>query len=90
MATIDISRGHKLGKEEAKNRANQILGRLKDGYGIKGEWAGDKFDITAPAKGTFTVTDASVRLEIDLPFMLRPIKGKIEAKVNEEFDRSLT
>lgn len=89
MATIDISRGHKLGKEEAKNRANQILGRLKD-QGIKGSWIGDKFDITSPATGTFTVSDTSVRLELDLPFLLRPIKGKIEQKVNEEFDRSLT
>ncbi len=89
MATIDMSRGHTLGLEEAKVRANQILDRLKGGYGIKGTWVGDKFDITAPAKGTFTVTANNVRLEIDLPFMLRPIKGKIEAKVTEEFDRSL-
>ncbi|MEI8255507.1 MAG: polyhydroxyalkanoic acid system family protein [Deltaproteobacteria bacterium] len=90
MATIDMSRAHTLGLEEAKVRSNQILERLKGNYGIKGTWTGDKFDITAPAKGTFTVTANNVRLEIDLPFMLRPIKGKIEAKVTEEFDRSLT
>jgi putative polyhydroxyalkanoate system protein len=89
MATIDINRSHKLGKEEAKKRATQVLDRLKDGYGIKGAWNGDKFDITAPAKGTFSVSDSNVRLEIDLPFMMKPLKGKIEQKVNEELDRAL-
>lgn len=89
MATIDMSRDHSLGLEEAKLRANQILDRLKTGTGIQGTWTGNKFDITAPAKGTFTVTATNVRLEIDLPFLLRPIKGRIEAKITEEFDRSL-
>jgi putative polyhydroxyalkanoate system protein len=89
MATIDVTRNHTLGKDEAKKRANQVLDRLKDGYGIKGTWAGDKFDITAPAKGTFTVSESSVRVEIDLPLMMRPLKGKIEEKVHQELDRSL-
>lgn len=88
MATIEMSRDHKLGKDEAKNRANQVLERMKD-YGIKGTWNGYTFDITAPAKGTFVVSDSNVRISIDLPFMLRPLKGKIESKINQEFDRSL-
>lgn len=89
MATIDISRNHNLGKEEAKKRANAILERMKGSTGIKGSWSGDRFDITAPAKGVFTVTDNSVRIEIDLPMLMRPLKGKIESKINEELDRSL-
>ena len=90
MATIDISRAHKLGKDEARKRANTILEKMKSSAGIKGEWRGDNFDIQAPAKGTFFVTENNVRIELDLPFMLRPLKGKIEEKINEEFDKSLT
>jgi len=90
MATIDMNRSHTLGKEEARKRSIQILERLKDKYGIQGAWNGDKFAISAPAKGTFTVTDTNVRLEIDLPFMMRPLKGTIEAKITQEFDRSLS
>ena len=89
MATIEITRSHALGKDEAKNRANAVLDRMKSSAGIKGTWNGDTFDITAPAKGVFKVSDSNVRIEIDLPFMLGPLKGKIESKIIEELDRSL-
>jgi putative polyhydroxyalkanoate system protein len=88
MATIEMSRGHKLGTEEAKKRAIQVLDRMKE-YGIKGTWNGNTFDITAPAKGTFVVSDTDVKISLDLPFMLRPLKGKIESKITQEFDRVL-
>jgi putative polyhydroxyalkanoate system protein len=90
MATIDISRNHTLGKDEAKNRANAILERMKGSAGIKGTWNGDVFNIEAPAKGTFRVTDNTVRIELDLPLMMRPLKGTIESRINQELDRSLT
>ena len=89
MATIDINRSHALGTEEAKKRANQVLERLKSSAGVKGEWKGDVFEIQAPAKGTFTVGASNVRIEIDLPFVMRPLKGKIESKINDELDTSL-
>lgn len=90
MATIDISKNHTLGKATAKERANALLGKMQDSYGIKGTWAGDVFKIDAPAKGTCTVTDTSVRIEIDLPLMMRPLKGKIETRVTEELGKALT
>jgi putative polyhydroxyalkanoate system protein len=89
MATIDINRSHALGKEEAKKRANDVLEKMKGSAGIKGAWNGDKFDITAPAKGTFLVTESNVRVEIDLPLMMRPLKGTIESRINAELDRAL-
>jgi putative polyhydroxyalkanoate system protein len=89
MATIDISRNHTLGRDEAKNRANAVLERMKP-QGIKGTWHGDVFDIESPAKGTFKVTDNTLRIEIDLPFVLRPLKSKIESKINAELDRAIT
>jgi putative polyhydroxyalkanoate system protein len=89
MATIDISRTHTLGKEEAKNRANTILEKMKSSAGIKGTWSGDTFNIESPAKGTFKVSDNLVRIELDLPLMMRPLKGTIESKINSELDRSL-
>ncbi|MBI5513820.1 MAG: polyhydroxyalkanoic acid system family protein [Deltaproteobacteria bacterium] len=89
MADINISRSHTLGKDEAKNRANQVLDRLKS-QGIEGSWSGYTFNITKPAKGTFTITDTNVAVAIDLPFLMRPLKGTIEDRVKKELDRSLT
>ena len=37
-------------------------------------------------KGQVAVTDKTVRVAIDLPFMLRVLKGTIESKVNEKLD----
>ena len=88
MATIDITRAHTLGREEARKRADNVLVNLKS-EGIQGNWNGDVFNITKPATGTFKVTDTSVRVEVDLPFLLRPLKGKIEERINSELARSL-
>ena len=89
MATIEMSRNHQLGKAEARKRAEQILTKMSSSYGITGAWSGDIFSITAPAKGAFTVAETAVQITLDLPFLLRPLKGKIESKITEEFDRTL-
>jgi putative polyhydroxyalkanoate system protein len=88
MADINISRSHTLGKDEAKTRANQVLDRLKS-QGIEGAWNGYTFNITKPAKGTFAITDTNVTVALDLPFLMRALKGTIEDRVKKELDRSL-
>jgi hypothetical protein len=35
------------------------------------------------------VDEAEVSVEIDLPFLLRMLKGKVESKVREKLDRLL-
>ncbi len=90
MAAIDITRNHTLGKEDAKKRASDMLDKMKDKMGIKGTWAGDVFTVTAPATGTFKVTDTNVRIELDLPFLLKAMKGTIEEKVRESLEKALT
>ncbi len=82
MATIDISKNHTLGAAEAKKRAEKIIEGLK-GDGIQGNWSGNTFNITKPATGSLDVTDSAVRIQVDLPFMLRPLKGKIEERINK-------
>ncbi|HLM73656.1 MAG TPA: polyhydroxyalkanoic acid system family protein, partial [Polyangiaceae bacterium] len=55
-------------------------------------WAGDaiKFDVPSGAAkgatGTVDVTESTVRVQIDLPFLLRAVKGTIESKVNKKLD----
>ncbi len=38
------------------------------------------------AKGRMTLTDGQVRVEIDLSFLLRPLKGTVEPKTNQYLD----
>ncbi|MBM4359089.1 MAG: polyhydroxyalkanoic acid system family protein [Deltaproteobacteria bacterium] len=95
MATIDISRSHALGLDTAKQRAEQLANDLKDRMGIKWRWEGDKIRFSSesgPAKGTsgtLTVATSQVRIEFDLPFLLKAMKGTIAAKVEEKLDKLL-
>jgi putative polyhydroxyalkanoate system protein len=95
MAIIDISRSHSLSKDEAKKRAEELAKGMEAKLGLVWKWEGDKIEFSAPsgaakgAKGTVSVTDSAVRVEIDLPFMLKMMKGTIEDRVNERLKELL-
>ncbi len=92
MATIDITRDHTLPIEEAKKKAEELAKGMADKFGISWSWAGDTIKFEAPSgaakgtKGEVAVTTSTVRVAIDLPFMLRVMKGTIESKVQEKLD----
>jgi putative polyhydroxyalkanoate system protein len=95
MATIDIRRSHTLDKEEAKRRSEQLAKGMEHRLGIRWHWEGDRIRFDAPsgaakgATGTVSVDASAIRVEIDLPFLLRAIKGSIESKVNEKLDEAI-
>ncbi|HVY47896.1 MAG TPA: polyhydroxyalkanoic acid system family protein [Minicystis sp.] len=92
MATIDIRRSHTLEKDEAKRRAEELAKSMQDKLGIRWHWEGDRIRFDAPsgaAKGTtgvVSVDPSAVRVEVDLPFLLRAVKGTVEGKINEKLD----
>lgn len=93
MATIDIKRAHTLDLAEAKTRAEALAKSMEEKLGIRWNWDGDNIKFDAPsgaakgATGTVKVDSSQVRVEIDLPFLLRAIKGTIEGKVTEKLDK---
>ncbi|MBK8251740.1 MAG: polyhydroxyalkanoic acid system family protein [Polyangiaceae bacterium] len=93
MATIDIRRSHSLGKEVAKQKAETLAKGMESKLGIVWRWEGDNIKFNAPsgaakgATGQVTVSDSEVRVEIDLPFLLRAVKGSIETRVNDELNK---
>jgi putative polyhydroxyalkanoate system protein len=95
MATIDITRSHSLPLDDAKKKAEELAKGMADRFGIDWKWEGNTIRFDAPSgaakgtKGEVSVTDKSVRVAIDLPFMLRVMKGTIEGKVNEKLDALL-
>jgi putative polyhydroxyalkanoate system protein len=95
MATIDITRNHNLGIETAKQKAEVLANGMKDKLGIEWRWQGDNIKFDAPsgmakgASGTVSVAATTIRVEIDLPFLLRAMKGAVESKVNEKLDQTL-
>ena len=96
MATIDIKRSHSLGIDTAKEKAEILANGMKDKLGIVWKWDGNNIRFDAPsgmangANGTVSVSADVIRVEIDLPFLLRPMKGTVESKVKEKLDSVLT
>ncbi len=95
MATIDIKRSHSLPKDTAKQKAEELAKSMETKLGIVWSWAGDAIKFDAPggvakgAKGAVSVTEKEVRVEVDLPFMLRVMKGTIEDRINEKLNQLL-
>lgn len=95
MATIDIRRSHALDKPMVRQRAEELARGMEEKLGIRWRWEGERirFDASSGAAkgvtGTVSVDASTVRVEIDLPFLLRAMKGMIESKVNVRLDELL-
>jgi len=92
MATIDINRSHTLDREEAKRRAEALARGMEQKLGIRWSWDGDRIRFDAPsgaakgATGVVHVDQSKIRVEVDLPFLLRAVKGTVESKINQKLD----
>jgi putative polyhydroxyalkanoate system protein len=95
MANIDISKPHSLPIDEAKKKAEELAKSMETRLGLTWKWAGDTIHFEAPSgtakgtKGEVAVSEKLVRVTVDLPFMLRVMKGTIEEKVNEKLNQLL-
>ena len=93
MSTIDIRRAHQLSVDDAKAKAEELAKSMEDRLGIRWHWEGQNIKFDAPsgvakgATGTVSITASEVRVEIDLPFLLRAVKGSVEDKVKEKLDK---
>jgi putative polyhydroxyalkanoate system protein len=95
MATIDVRRTHALPRDEARKRAEELARSMQKRFELDWRWEGDRIVFEAPrgaAKGTrgsVDVGDREVRVQIDLPLLLRMLKGTVESKVNEKLNQVL-
>ena len=95
MATIDVRRNHALSKDEAKRRAEDLAKTMQQKLDLEWRWEGDRIVFEAPrgaakgTKGTVDVSDKDVRVQIDLPLLMRVMKGTVESKVSEKLSQLL-
>ena len=95
MATIDVRRAHKLTLAEAHAKAEEFAKGMEQKLSLQWHWEGENIKFTAPSgaakgsTGTVSVSAQEVRVEIDLPFLLRAVKGTVEGKVKEKLDALL-
>ena len=87
MADIEMHRAHKLGLKGARAAADKMADHLGRKFGLKGDWQGNvlKFERTGVA-GVLAISDKDMKLSVTLGFLLKAMKGSIEAAVRRELD----
>ncbi|WP_122847569.1 polyhydroxyalkanoic acid system family protein [Pseudomonas viridiflava] len=90
MAKITVERPHSLGREQAREKAEQLVEKLADRYGLAHEWIGDTVKLEGKgAKGKVEVEDELIRINIDLNFILSTMSGSIKSEVERVLDKAL-
>jgi len=95
MATIEIRRSHSMTVEELKKKVDEMSGSLEAKYAVKGTWQSEGVMILAGSgmaggvKGRIVLDASTVAIDIDLPLLLRAMKGSIETSVTRKLDKAL-
>lgn len=87
MPTISIKRQHKLAHAKAKAAAEKIAQDLNKRFDLAYEWNRNDVSFERPGlSGTMHVGKSAVHLEVQLSFLLTPLKGPIEREIEKELD----
>lgn len=88
MADIEMSRPHGLETDEARERIEALAEKLADRLGGSWDWQGDEAVCQARgARARVFYDERSISLVVSLPMMLRPLRGRLETKIEEYFER---
>ena len=94
MATpVIVNIPHDLGRVEARRRLERGMGQLREqiagkAVGFEERWDGDTLHFSAGAlgqkiSGRIQALDATVRMEVDLPWILASIAEKVKGKLQK-------
>ena len=87
MPHIEIIKKHALGKEGARKTAEKLAESLSAEYKAKCEWINDDLCFSSPGvEGKLCVKDDNVEITVNLGFILRPLKSKIESSIVSQLD----
>jgi putative polyhydroxyalkanoate system protein len=87
MPTISIQRRHKLDHRKAKAAAQKIAKDLHQRFDLQCTWDGDHVSFQRPGlSGSMRVGKKAIELEVQLSFLMTPLKGPIEHAIRNELD----
>lgn len=87
MADIEIKRVHNLGMKAARAAADRMADHLGRKFDLKGEWEGNVLRFERPGvAGVLALSDKDMKLSVTLGFLLKAMRGSIEAAVRRELD----
>ena len=90
VATIEVSKQHRLGLAGARQAVQLVAERLQSDLNARHDWQGDKLKFECPgAEGHINVTETGIQVSVDLSWLLKPARGRIERSINEYLDEAI-
>jgi putative polyhydroxyalkanoate system protein len=87
MSVISVQRGHERGLNAAKEEAELIAQDLSKKFGMNYRWEYHELSFKGSgAKGKMECYETSLSIRLELGFMLRPFKSKIESEIHKYLD----
>jgi putative polyhydroxyalkanoate system protein len=88
MADVEISRTHHMSLAAARKVAQEVADELGEEYGLESEWDGNVLNFSRTGvKGSLTVTDKTMEVQVNLGFMFRIFASKFESAISHNMDR---
>jgi putative polyhydroxyalkanoate system protein len=88
MATISLARKHGLSHKKAKDAAEKIAKDLRKRFELDYAWDGDHIDFERPGvSGRMAVTKDKIALDVNLGWLLTPLKPAIEKEITSQLDK---
>ena len=88
MSDISMTREHDLAPAEARASIEKLAVKLAERLGGTWSWQGDA--VVCESRGARAIVaydDHSISIDVVLPRMLRPLRRRLEAKIEESFER---
>jgi len=90
MATIEVTRAHGMDSNQIRAAVQAVAQRLQSDLSAQYAWSGDRLNFECPgASGHIDVTGSDVRVAVDLGWLLKPMRGRIEQSIHQYLDESL-
>ena len=87
MSDIQMRRAHGLPPQEVQARIEKLAGKLADRLGGTWCWEGQEAVCEARgAKARVGYDETSISMNVKLPMLLRPMRSRLEAKIDEYFE----
>ena len=89
MAVIDFSRKHQLNSEDARRKVEEMAEHFAVQYDLKTSWTGNTVAFEGNGvSGTIRSEPGEIRVFVELSMFVSLLKGKIEAGIREELEKS--
>lgn len=93
MADISVRRIHGLSLEEAQGKIDQVVEDIQNEFSSlvsSIDWNDEKTEAKVKGKGfkgDFVVNEAEVGIDIDLSMFARPLKSRVQQKIEERMEQ---